>query len=439
MGGNVILGAGITGLGAALSSGAAAYEATERVGGVCHSYYIDESGRRCDPSRQSVADCFRFEPGGGHWLFGLSGAACQRMQQYARLTMYARRAAVFFSDNGRFAPYPLQDHIRCLDRSLQRRILDEIRAERCPGAAPANFRDSLLASFGPTLCELFFFPFNERYTAGLYHRVAPQDAYKSRADRERMLNGTRGAVDNVGYNCVFYYPEHGLDQMVAAIAAQCRICLQQPVQQIDLAAREIAFADGRTLSFDRIVSTIPLHRILAISGLECGNPDPFTAVLVVNIGARKGLACPQEHWVYLPNAKSGFHRVGFYSNVEPSFLPGRYRESNQFVSVYAEKSFPADSRPSVSQQQAAVAEIMAELVDWGFVREVLVADSTYTDPAYTWSWPNSRWPRNAISRLASYGVLQVGRYGAWHFQGMNESFEQGLKAGGELAGVISRG
>ena len=71
--------------------------------------------------------------------------------------------------------------------------------------------DWLLDEFGPTLCEVFFFPFHERYTAGLYRTVEPQDAYKSPGV------GTASA----GYNATFVYPTAGLDALTRALAERC--------------------------------------------------------------------------------------------------------------------------------------------------------------------------------------------------------------------------
>ena len=62
--------------------------------------------------------------------------------------------------------------------------------------------------------------------------------------------------------------------------------------------------------------------MIAMSGLAVdGTPEPYTSVLVLNIGAVRGPECPEDHWLYNPDATSGLHRVGFYSNVDTHFLP----------------------------------------------------------------------------------------------------------------------
>jgi protoporphyrinogen oxidase len=434
-GATIILGAGMSGLGAALSSGAPAYEATNRPGGVCYSYYVDQGGRRRDPSSTAGAgECFRFEPAGGHWLFGVSAASLQRLERYGQFRQYHRKAAVFFPHDGTFVPYPLQDNLRSFAPGLRDRVLAEIRDERPPTMTTSpSFKDWLLDAFGPTLCELFFFPFHERYTAGLYTEIAPQDLYKTAVQRDRVVRGAFGPTEDSGYNQIFYYPDGGLDRLVRAMSAACDIRVDHRVISIDTRSRVAHFENGAVAAYDGIISTIPLDRALRLCGITClAPPNPATAVLVVNVGAMRGRRCPPWHWLYLPVSRSGMHRVGFYSHVDRAFLPSRFQARDDVVSIYAERSFPAGSPPGAAALAAAATAMVEELADWGFIAETMAVDWTYTDPAYTWARPGSRWVDEAVHRLGQQGVRSIGRYGAWRFQGMMESFEQGVAAAGGL-------
>jgi hypothetical protein len=168
--------------------------------------------------------------------------------------------------------------------------------------------------------------------------------------------------------------------------------------------------------------------MMSLCGLStAARPDPASAVLVVNVAAAVGPACPPYHWVYVPRSRSGLHRVGFYSHVEPAFLPERARSG--IVSLYAERSYPADRTPDASELALACRAIVDELREWGFIADPIVVCPTFTDPAYTWSWPGSSWAEEAQRTLLEHGICQIGRYGAWRFQGMADSFEQGWAIG----------
>ena len=152
-------------------------------------------------------------------------------------------------------------------------------------------------------------------------------------------------------------------------------------------------------------------------------------MLVVNLGATKGRACPDEHWIYVPRSASGFHRVGFYSNVDPAFLPAAARPARDRVSIYVERSFPGGQRPADGEIETYCGEIVDELRDWGFIERAEVVHPTWIDVAYTWSWPGSRWRGEALQILEDQEIYQIGRYGRWMFQGIANSIRDGFVAG----------
>ena len=424
--GTIILGAGMAGLGAGLATRAPVYESAFTPGGVCHSFYRTRDGAARDPLIDNVDDCFRFEPAGGHWLFGASEAALARFRRHSAFRSYVRSAAAYFPRDDRYVPFPIQYHLHCFDRVERARMLDEIEAADGDCAEADTFSQWLVTRFGPTLCARFFLPFNARYTAGYLDALAPQDLYKSSVDRAQVRAGARGPVPDTGYNATFHYPERGLDRLVRGLASGCDVRFGHEVVHIDAAERRVTFADGTGESYATVISTLPLDRMLRLADVAIEEPpDPATAVLVANIGARRGRRCPQFHWVYVPDASSGLHRVGFYSNVDADFLPGG-GERDEFVAIYAERSYRAGETPDATGRAQAAAAIVAELQQWGFIEEALVVEPTVADPAYTWKWPRSRWADRASAELAARGIHQIGRYGAWRFQGMVASFEEGM-------------
>ena len=66
-----ILGAGMTGLAAAMVSGLKVYEAQEVPGGICSSYYLKANENDPLYSVPEDQEAYRFEIGGGHWIFGM--------------------------------------------------------------------------------------------------------------------------------------------------------------------------------------------------------------------------------------------------------------------------------------------------------------------------------------------------------------------------------
>jgi len=410
----LILGAGVTGLAAARSSGFPVYEARPEPGGICSSYYLQG---------------YRFERGGGHWLFGGDPEVLALIRKLVPVRSYNRYSAVFFSKKNLFVPFPLQYHLSSLGSEIAHRAIAEMSASE--QITPVTLKDWLYARFGPTLCALFFAPFHERYTAGLWETIVPQDDYKTPLRMDAVQQGARGpGTSEVGYNVQFLYPQDGLDTLVARLAPSSLVHLGYEVVRIDVGGRTVHLADGRKLPYDHLLCTLPLCKMGSITGLPLGQPDPYTSVLVLNLGAIKGKLCPPHHWLYVPDSESGFHRVGFYSNVEPSFLPAQAQaDARERVSLYIERAYPGGEKPAAEEMGSFIRSTVAELQRCQFIEEVEVADPTWIDVAYTWSRPGSRWKETTIPTLESHGIHPVGRYGCWTFQGIADSIRDGLRIG----------
>ena len=117
--------------------------------------------------------------------------------------------------------------------------------------------------------------------------------------------------------------------------------------------------------------------------------DPYTAVLVLATLApcAARVMSGADHWLYNPDATSGFHRVGFYSNVDVSFLPRSTQSDGNRVSIYIERAYVGGQKPTDAEVAAYQKAVEKELQDWGFIGKVEVNDPTWIDVAYTWARP----------------------------------------------------
>ena len=423
---SLILGAGMTGLAAGIASGLPVFEGTNAPGGICASYYIRPGEKERLPNSPEDHEAYRFENGGGHWIFGGEPIILNFINSQTPIKRHIRRSAVYFQDRDLYVPYPIQNHLRFLGPEIAAKALGEMAQQ--PGGS--TMKEWQKESFGATLCELFFFPFHELYTAGLYARIAPQDGYKSPVDLKLAMRGALDASPPVGYNASFVYPEEDLNLLAQRMACLCQVNYNMPVKHIDAHEKEILFADGTLLPYDQILCTLPLNSTITLSGLRL-EPDanPHTSVLVLNIGAVRGEKCPSHHWLYNTKTRSGFHRAGFYSNVDASFLPLSARKNDTRVSIYVEKAYEAGEKPTGKNINQYAAAVVKELQDWGFIGDVEVVDPTWIDVAYTWSWPKSVWTNRAMKALENCGIYQVGRYAKWSFQGIADSIRDGFFAG----------
>lgn len=464
-GGDVVIGAGVTGLACGWASGLPVYEASTSPGGICASYYVRPDGEVLDGAPDD-GEAYRFEIGGGHWLFGGTPEVLETLGRLAPLRRYQRRARVRlrFPDE-RVVSYPVQYHLHDLDGGMRQAALAELEAAAGAGGGAAEggkggrgrdggvggdgaaptMRGWLAGAFGPTLCDTFFFPFHERYTDGLYDRIAAQDTAKTPLDIERVRAGAAGSPGSgpaAGYNQTFCYPEGGLDTLAAAMAARADVRYGRRVVAIDTARRVLHFDDGEAVPVGTVYSTLPLDRALSLAGLETASAcDPSTSVVVLNVGARPGPNLGDAHWVYEPHSTSGFHRVGVYSNVDGAFVPGRARDDASRCALYVERAYRAGTLPDGDGLAAYRRAALEELCALGYIDddgEPEVVHPSVVDVAYTWSWPGSAWRQEALGLLGAHGVVQIGRYGRWEFQGICDSVAEGLAVGAVRAPVTGR-
>jgi len=426
---NIIIGGGVTGLAAGLVSNLKVYEAQDVPGGICSSYYLSAGSANPDYLAPEDDQAYRFEIGGGHWIFGGDPEILEFIKSLTPVKEYGRKSSVYFPDQELYVPYPIQNNLSYLGKDIATKVIKEI--ENSTDAIPKTMEEWLEKSFGKTLLNMFFAPFHELYTAGLWTKIAPQDAYKSPVDIQAVKRGAFGEKTNAaGYNVKYLYPIEGLNILALRMSNSCDITYKKRATEINTKKNEILFSDGSGEIYNKLISTLPLNKALEFSHIAVDeDQDDYTSVLVLNIGATKGNKCPEDHWLYIPDSKSKFHRVGFYSNVDSSFLPLSSREDMDRVSIYIEKAYPNGLKPSVEEVNHYTESVLNELKEWNFINKAETVHPTWIEVAYTWAKPVSNWKTKSIELLQNENIIQVGRYGKWNFQGIAESIYEGFNIG----------
>ena len=258
----------MTGLAAGITSGFQIFEKENIAGGISSSYYIDLDGKKSYTDIERNEEAYRFDIGGGHWIFGAGEEIKKFMSEFVSLKNYSRRSSVFFKDTESYIPYPIQNQLRYMKNEVIMKCLSELNKQK------ENFttmKEWLEQTFGLTLCKLFFFPFHELYTAGLYETIAHEDSYKSPVDLPTIIQGSKEKVFSVGYNSTFAYPAEGLGALAQQISEKCNIMFNMKANKIDTRKKEVYFDNGLVVSYNKLISTLPLNKIIEISGITCNS------------------------------------------------------------------------------------------------------------------------------------------------------------------------
>jgi protoporphyrinogen oxidase len=303
--------------------------------------------------------------------------------------------------------------------------------EDLPTQAYGAFRDWILAKLGEGIGKHFMFPYNEKLwtvptedlTCGWLSEYVP------RPTLQEVFDGAfRDQTKGFGYNATFWYPKHGGIQALSdALAGKAGpIRFGEEVERVLSDHRAVRLASGKTIAYERLVSTIPLDQL--VDRLDVQVPADVrearrmlvhNSLLIVNLGVR-GEGLTDKHWIYLPEMKFTPYRVGVYSNFSSAMAPPG--TTSYYVEIAYRKEWNVD-------KQRLAEKAVSDLIEIGLVpqrRDIIVRDVRDVECGYVIYDRNYERCRTAIMEyLRSNGIISIGRYGGWEYSGMEEAMASG--------------
>jgi protoporphyrinogen oxidase len=305
--------------------------------------------------------------------------------------------------------------------------------------APANFEEFCLQSFGEGISRHFMIPYNARLwgvppteiTAEWCSRFVPLPKL------EDVVAGAVGLNDReLGYNASFLYPRLGISQLTNGLArAVPQVELSRAPTSIDWRRRELHF-DDEVVGYDALVSSAPLPVLL---GLCSDLPGPVAEAAVrlrcthlhyLDV-ALNGPCRKPVHWVYVPEAKYPFYRVGCYSNFSPAMAPPG--KANLYVELADRKE------PDMAKLLPEVAQGLVEMGIIDVPEAVRFARLRRVDYAYV-IFDKAYFPAlEAIKPfLAQANIVSAGRYGGWNYSSMEDALRFGRDAARDAERLLGR-
>lgn len=429
----VVLGAGLAGLSAAyhLRSPALLVERSPQVGG---------------HARSARQDGFTFDVT-GHWLHlrePQTRALVDSLFAPGELVSVARRTRVY--THGALLAYPFQANLHGLPLEVVQECLVgfvEARERAARGEVPApTFEAFAEARFGRGIARHFFVPYNTKLWGMHPNRLTAEwvSRYIPVPDVAQVVGGAIGlAQEGLGYNAEFLYPAAGgIDalprRLAAALPASVEVQLGRDVEAVDPARRRVKLAgEADWRAYAALVSSIPLPELIA--RIAAVPPEVRAAAArlrwvrwrYLDVATRARVPA-DYHWVYVPETRYPFFRVGVYSNAVAGMAPPGC--SGLYVEL-AERTGPIDV-PGVLQALAEIGAI-------GSVDDVLFTRAREIEYAYVvFDDAHAAATRTIFGWLARVGVHSFGRYGAWVYNSMEDSLIQGREAAAWAEGHVAR-
>ncbi|MCE5299251.1 MAG: FAD-dependent oxidoreductase, partial [Spirochaetia bacterium] len=339
------------------------------------------------------------------------------------------RKAYIYS-HGTYTGYPYQVNNYGLPASVVSENIDGFLKAKAKGpASQKNFREWILTALGTGIAKNFMFPYNsklfriplDRMTVAWMGRFVPSPSI------DEVMRGLMPKGENdMGYNARFSYPEKGgIETVIMAVYEPVKdaVQLNAPVKSIDTAAKIVHYGNGKSVQYENLISTMPLRLFASLTRdrelKSLAAKLKAVSVYSLNIGFRKRRDIG-KHWVYVPEPKYPFYRIGFPSEVS------EYNAPKGCSSVFTEVSF-TDRVPA-----GIDSKIISGLMDMGIVEnrnDIIVKYPMVLRDAYVLYDLN----REAVvsemqARLEKMGIITAGRWGRWEYSSMEDAMLEGFAA-----------
>ena len=422
----VVLGAGLTGLSAAWhlkNRGIACqiFEKESEVGGLCRSKNIGG---------------FTFDYD-GHLLHFRNKSIFNFVQSLLGDNLASHKRNSYIRYKNCEIPYPFQaNFLKLPDKVAQECLHGFKKAARIKKRKYRNFKTWAYAYFGKGIAQHFMVAYNEKFWTIPADKLscAWLDGFIPTVNLKSILSKSDNKQEAFGYNSIFYYPVRGgINELPRALECEIgnNIHLNSNLTEINLRAKKIT-VNQEKISYNKLISTIPLpdfkNLIKDIPGRIAKYFDllNYNSILVFNFGI-KGKVHNGKHWVYFPEKKFKYFRIGFYSAFSEALAPqGK-------SSIYVEVSYPKDRVVNINKLKGDIVNNLVKEKFISCVSDVLcsdIVDIKYGYPIYDHKYQIA--VAKILDFLSKNGIYSIGRYGSWRYMSM----EDALLDGKNISGII---
>lgn len=427
----IVLGAGPAGLGAAYRLHETGYknwniyEKNNYVGGLSASFR-DKQGFTWDI--------------GGHILFSNNDRFNRLVNDLLHndVLTFTRESWIWLKDS--FIKYPFQNNFHMHpDKELVFECVLGLFENLNKKGSSKNFEEWICHFFGEGIARHFMVPYNNKVWACPLSRMDYNWIAErvSIIDIRRILKNIISRQDDSewGPNNTFRYPlfggTGGLFHKFLPYT-HSHLYLNKNAVKIITERKEIVFQDGEKVSYDVLISTMPLHELLdkIEDKSECVGRSAeeflWNGGYMVGIGIRK--PCPSnKNWMYFPENDSPFYRVTYLSNYSPNMTP-----AGEFFSFLAETSY---SRFKTVSKETVIEETIQGLINSKLLKEEdrsLIVSTFLIDVPHSFPIPflgRDNAIKNIQSFLSERNIYSRGRFGGWKYEvgNMDHSVMQGME------------
>lgn len=336
----------------------------------------------------------------------------------------------------------IQQELLCMEKT---NVIDDER--QIEGVCPRdNLAEYFRSSFGPTLNDVFFTPFNRKQWAWPLEDLS-SDWTRLRAGSkeanvpqpERTLTIRHSPHDT----SIFPYPCLGTGSLWDSVSLSLpseRQLYGVAVTKLDASRHVVLLSNGDEVHYSKCISTIPLKSLLELVGLSDGGELKHSSTTAIGLGFRGPLpkVLEAKTWIFAADEDVAFHRATIPTNFSASMSgPGRW-------SILFETSTSSHRRLKQTTKEELVREHMHQLRVWGAIdQNERPVSIFYKHLEFGYPLPykgrdtylGGQHPRTdhrggPLEALERQGILSRGRFGGWRYESSNQdyAYQQGIEA-----------
>lgn len=416
-----VVGAGISGLSTGALLKQRGYSSTifegRSVGGLIGCSDVDGSlfhrvgGHVFNSKNQSVLDWF--------WSF------FDKDKEF----LQASRNAVIAIE-GRYINYPIELNLAQLPPRLSTQAIGELIGlsgswATTSSSRSSSFREFLLSTFGPTLCDLYFFRYNQKIWRRNLEEMSVDwlEGKLPMASPQKILESNILKSHDDMVHSRFFYPKRGGSQFIVDRLSADATIINDEVLLIQSGigkslrinqyaeAFEGVFYTGDIRNIRRVLS----DSLLSILGIS---EDEWRCLSALGSNPTTTLLCECDandySWVYLPSDTTPFHRIIMTGNFSPENNGARVPPARITCTVECSGYMPE-------------ADIASKTKNLPF--NIIPLSYNYCESSYI---IHDHGTRELVSKVTSsleaINIFCVGRFAEWEYYNMDAAIAAAMRA-----------
>ena len=362
---------------------------------------------------------------------------------------------------GNWVPHPAQANMYAIPEPLRTDCIvdvEKIRTELGATFTAQNYQQWINYAFGRTFAENF----PEAYTSK-YWTTKPENLTTDWIGKRvyfpevsDMVESAKGPLQKqTHYLTQFRYPRTGgFYSFIKAVEKALPIRYNKKLQYISFNKKQLHFTDGEIISYDKLISTIPLPEMIRNSDA----PDDVkrhaatlkcSQVLIINVTVSHATPI-QNHWIYVYDRELYSTRINFTELLSPSNgVPGKtgiqvevyfseYRPLKEPIEEIEKKVLKELVTMRLAQSEEAIEAYHSKWINWA---NVIFDVNKIKAQNAVFNWletkgmkreaddllPMTDWDTKMNEEVQLGDIILAGRFAQWKYYWTDDCVLRGLK------------